>query len=127
MRLSTFVELYEGELSLLLDVPSLKKVMAETCRWSAVEQELQSICSGSTIGYRLLVGFAVGQLLNEKVGEEMDKALSELTTEGQVTSEKLTDCKAQCLRAIEAIQNVEKLQPRREVKVTYRGVPVPIK
>eukprot|EP00974_Lingulodinium_polyedra_P109096 10556923-Lingulodinium_polyedra.AAC.1 len=43
MRLTSFVDLYEPELSLAGDVAAFRRVMVETGSWSAVEHEIQSI------------------------------------------------------------------------------------
>jgi hypothetical protein len=123
---TNFLSIHGDIWPIIMPEDSVTKVMAEAQSWESVEVDLNRVISSSLLGKRLF-SFAIKQMLSQIVSKKMGFAVEQLWEKPEITLACIRDAKRQALDALQGMDNIELLPGRRELLLTYRGVPVEVK
>jgi hypothetical protein len=123
---TNFLNIHSDIWPIVMPEDSTNKVMAETTSWESVESDLNRVISSSMLGKRLF-SFAIKQMLSQIVSKTIEAAVAEMWKKPEITLAVIRDAKRKTLEALQEMDNIELLPPRRELLLEYRGAPVTVK
>lgn len=120
----TFWDLYRVLARLALVTSDVEQVLAATGEWADVGEQLDRVVAGSSLG-KTMFGFAIVSLLAETVGKIATKQLA-LIERQKLTVKTFADAKSSIKAEAGKLYNADLLNGKRVIRVSYRGLEVPV-
>jgi hypothetical protein len=114
-----FLRLHLQMSYLVLHQATVDQVVAADGVWERVEAQLNTLVASSPLG-TLLFSFAVIKTLSKQVADKIDDALRDMSTKA-MTRATVDHVRVLIIGQVEAMPNIEIMEPKRVVDVKYRN------